>query len=384
MLQDLIYRDNFLIVLPTSSNIETEEAGEDDLKDVSDLLITNLGASEDIIIPTLIVNPTNRPASGKIVLNENVTSSNVFPGVDTVIGHIVISDTSVLDVVCVYRIQTEKNSKRKVKQLFLTVYTTADGATAITLLNVEGIFSSEKKKEDSLLTQFKKGYKVFSGNTVPYLVKKGLGHLNLSAFDNIRSSLEGVLMVKYIRVNKTKKDEEASFFKHATIQTISPTGEKKFSGGKGSYKGSFVMLHGDLLNQTSGYVFIVEGLATGLSVIISHYEVNYGEKCPLDGRLKDDMEVTILCTGGSGNFRNMLQDLFPLIKQKSDSVDFIYCGEIDKTGSSKTEFQKALKEFPIEGLIREVYPIPIDDKSTDFNDIYCRFGFIEVLEELFQ
>jgi hypothetical protein len=230
--------------------------------------------------------------------------------------------------------------------------------------------SGKKKRSLNLREPFKVSEPVYGDTPNPYLTKKGLGNVDFSFIPSVRVVGE-TIYVEYVTCHT-----DGCYFelKPSTYQMINTEAKMFSSQAHGNSKGAFACLYGDILQQREGYIFFVEGIATGLTIV---------QSIRVSGL---DMTFSVLATGSAGNFKEVLAVLEPLLCGEDDSykdVKLVYCGENDSKNVSSKEYKKAIKTVP-SFKDRFIQTYPEDRQLSDFNDVFVKSedGYVEVITQL--
>ncbi len=251
------------------------------------------------------------------------------------------------------------------------------------LINVHGIyvksftskkqsryFAFETKKEETLDTVTKAGYdfKYISTKqkTTPYLDKKGVD-LNPRGLKNLKAINGKVILRVHDDVGKTvnfqSTDKTGKFF------LPNPDKEKR-----PSLSGAFSVIK--YPTDKFNVVYIVEGVATGLSIAKSIPEAGVIVALNDMNAIKVYKELT--------NLDRLLEkkdaddDVVPIPNYifKSEQTLFVLCGEYDKKGKKHSPYAKA------EYTSLVAFPSELEKGDTDFNDAYLTLGKETIREQL--
>jgi phage/plasmid primase-like uncharacterized protein len=171
----------------------------------------------------------------------------------------------------------------------------------------------------------------------PYLIKKGVKPV-------------GDLRVEHNKLVVPVLDENGH---PQSLQRISPDGKKQFIKD-GKTKGGYFPIKGN-----AGSIYIVEGLATGLTV----YEAT--------GK-------TILCAFNAGNLKNVAQ----LARNKYPNREIIIAGDNDRATERNPGLTKAHEATQaIKGMLT-IPEFPPNIPGSDFNDLHTHMGIEEVKRQI--
>lgn len=231
--------------------------------------------------------------------------------------------------------------------------------------------NTTKKKQDtldSLTDTFNFEAETINVNhKVSYLKKKKLNGLDFSQCQHVKVTSTNDIIALFVRI-----DNSAEWYTISTIQKIDGKSDKKLflSKTEGKYKRSFLLLFGSILSEHTRYLFICEGIATGLSV--------YHALRDIIGEL--DETFAIICTGSAGNLVPVLEDLYTYVQNKDIIIH--YMGEHDKTSASARNLGSAIEAFPsmVDKLVQH---FPLDPDTSDYNDVFVKYGTQRVFDEIF-
>jgi len=200
---------------------------------------------------------------------------------------------------------------------------------------------------------------------VPYLVKKGLSEIDFSYIPVMRSDYKKSLILQYVRLKKT---EDGPQFVNSTVQTITEKSKRFAHKEEVDAKRSFLCLYPNSPDEliTAEFIFIVEGVATGLTVLLSLQEGGF------------PMSYAVVCAGSAGGISLMIEDILPLCDAQST---FVHCGEYDKNKASIKAEARTRKIAKSAGFnYIGVYPAEIT--MSDFNDMYLELSLSDVYTTL--
>ncbi len=188
---------------------------------------------------------------------------------------------------------------------------------------------------------------------VPYLVKKSLNGVDFSSIPVIRADYKRSLILQYVRLKRT---EDGPQFVNSTIQTVTEKSKRFAHKDEVDAKRSFLCLYPNTPDELihSEFIFIAEGVATGLTVLLALQEGGF------------PMSYAALCAGSSGNISLMIEDILTLC---DTSTTFIHCGEYDKNKASIKAEARTRKIAKAAGF-NYIGVYPPDTTQSDFNDMY--------------
>ncbi len=165
----------------------------------------------------------------------------------------------------------------------------------------------------------------------PYLARKGIQP------HGIRQDNDGNLIIPAQNI----------YSEITTIQTIDPTGEKRFLSG-GTKKGSFFILDDQAIDP-DGIVYICEGFATAASI-------------------QEATGKPTACAFDAGNLQPLAE-----LRQHYPTLNIVICGDDDRFKDQNPGYEKATAAaLAVNGKVCFPSFQNDDGKPTDFNDLHCR------------
>lgn len=176
-----------------------------------------------------------------------------------------------------------------------------------------------------------------AGDDNPYLRKKGV-----KAAGDLRTE-EKALVVPVLNAEGQLQ----------SLQHIYPDGVKRFLKG-GKTQGGYFPIKGN-----DGAIFIVEGVATGLTV-------------------HEATGNTVLCAFNAGNMEHVAR----IAREIYPTREIVIAGDNDQSTANNPGLTKARKAAQATGAMVVVPDFPDGTSGTDFNDVHVRCGIEEVRMQL--